>query len=273
MDLPLYQVDAFILPDVNRFSGNPAAVVPLREWISDAAMQDIAAENNLAETAFFVLDQDDVYHIRWFTPTTEVDLCGHAALAAAHVIALALGDERDQIPFRCLAGELVVNVIDDVEPTFELDFPRRDATLVTDQALIDLLEQALGQTIISVGASRDTLVQLENEAAVAACNPDFALLAKIDSFAVMVTAPADDEALDFVCRFFAPRQGINEDPVTGSSYCTLAPYWAERLNSDVLKARQLSRRGGEVSLEVIDERVLISGQTYHYLQGVIRLPS
>lgn len=273
MDLPLYQVDAFILPDVNRFSGNPAAVVPLREWISDAAMQDIAAENNLAETAFFVLDQDDVYHIRWFTPTTEVDLCGHATLAAAHVIALALGDERDQIPFRCLAGELVVNVIDDVEPTFELDFPRRDATLVTDQALIDLLEQALGQTIISVSASRDTLVQLENEAAVAACAPDFALLAEIDSFAVMVTAPADDEALDFVCRFFAPRQGVNEDPVTGSSYCTLAPYWVERLNSDVLKARQLSRRGGEVSLEVIDERVLISGQTYHYLQGVIRLPS
>jgi PhzF family phenazine biosynthesis protein len=257
MRIPLYQVDAFTR---EVFQGNPAAVCPLSEWLPEATMQAIAAENNLAETAFFV-KTGDRYHLRWFTPAVEVDLCGHATLASAYVITRFLEPGRGQIPFDTLSGELNVLVEGDL---LSMDFPTRRPEPV--QPGPNLLE-GLGGHPKAVLAARDYMVVYGAEHEVAALEPDFARLRHIDKFAVIVTAPGKE--CDFVSRFFAPGQGIDEDPVTGSAHCTLIPYWADRLGKLHLKARQISRRGGELDCELKGARVKIAGHAALYLTGHI----
>lgn len=265
-----YHVDAFTH---QLFGGNPAGVVPLAAWLPDAQMQRIAAENNLSETAFFV-PEDDHYRIRWFTPTVEVDLCGHATLAAAWVLFNALGHAGDSVRFASASGALTVRRDD---AWLMLDFPARPPEPVARGKSVDTVLKALGTTTqpLYIGAARDLVVVLPDEASVQALQPDFALLATVpDWFAVTVTAPGT--GCDFVCRFFAPRQGINEDPVTGSAFCTLIPLWAERLGRTQLAARQISARGGTVRCALSAEgnpakRVHISGQAVCYLRGQLNV--
>jgi len=259
MRLPIYQVDAFT---DRLFGGNPAAIVPLERWLPDGTMQAIAAENNLAETAFFVREGEG-YALRWFTPTVEVDLCGHATLAAAYVIFHRLEPRRTEVAFRTLkAGSLCVKRHGDA---LAMDFPSRLGEKATAPAA---LAAALGKAPSVVLAARDYLAVYERQEEVAALVPDFAALARLDRFAVIVTAPGRD-GVDFVSRFFAPAQGIAEDPVTGSSHCTLAPYWAARLGKKTLTARQISARGGDLTCTIADDRVIIAGRCVLYLEGAI----
>jgi predicted PhzF superfamily epimerase YddE/YHI9 len=261
MRLPIYQVDAFT---DRLFGGNPAAVCPLDAWLSDATMQAIAAENNLAETAFFVRDGDD-YALRWFTPTVEVDLCGHATLASGHVVVKFIEPQRQSVGFRTLkAGTLVVSRQDDM---LVMDFPARPPA--PTQAPPGLFA-ALGGSPREVLRARDHLVVYESADDVAALKPDFAALAQVDCWAVITTAPGKN-GVDFVSRFFAPRQGIPEDPATGSSHCTLAPYWAKRLGKTTLEARQLSRRVGALRCTLNGDRVGIAGRAVLYLEGAIEV--
>jgi predicted PhzF superfamily epimerase YddE/YHI9 len=260
MRLPLYQVDAFT---DRLFAGNPAAVVPLETWLPDATLQAIAAENNLAETAFFLRETKD-YALRWFTPTVEVDLCGHATLASAHVIFDRLEPQRRNVSFRTLkAGTLTVTRQGD---ELAMDFPARPPRPV---AAPSGLPAALGAPPSEVLASRDYLAVYRRQADVAALRPDFAALARLDA-AVIVSAPGEDGP-DFVSRYFAPAYGIPEDPVTGSSHCTLIPYWAERLGKTKLRARQISPRGGDLTCVFAGERVTIGGRCVSYLEGTISL--
>jgi predicted PhzF superfamily epimerase YddE/YHI9 len=262
MRLPLYQVDAFT---GELFGGNPAAVCPLERWLPDATMQAIAAENNLSETAFFVRD-GDAFTLRWFTPSVEVDLCGHATLAAGFVIMSFLEPGREAVSFRTVkAGTLTVTRAADM---LAMDFPARPAARC--EAPSGLLE-ALGGTPRTVLRARDYLVVYDSAAEIAALKPDFAALAKVrDCWAAIVTAAGENGA-DFVSRFFAPAQGVPEDPVTGSSHCTLTPYWAERLGKITLEARQLSRRGGTLRCTLNGDRVSIAGRAVLYLEGRISL--
>ncbi len=261
MRLPLYQVDAFA---DGPFTGNPAAVCPLESWLPDTVMQAIAAENNLAETAFFV-PEGDRYGLRWFTPATEVDLCGHATLASAYVIFRFLAPERQRVVFRTeKSGEL--SVTRDGE-RLALDLPSRPPEPCAAPAG---LASALGRAPAQVLAARDYLAIYEDPAEIAALAPDFAALARLDRFAVIVTAPGIGD-IDFVSRFFAPAQGVDEDPVTGSSHCTLIPYWAARLGKTRLEARQLSRRGGALSCALDGDRVTIAGRAVLYLTGAIEI--
>ncbi len=260
MRLPLYQIDAFVTGEA--FSGNPAAVCPLEAWLPDALMQAIAAENNLSETAFFVPEEGE-YRLRWFTPRTEVDLCGHATLAAAHVIFGFLAPRLRRVSFRTeKAGTLAVSRDGDL---LTLDFPARPALPCPPP---EGLNAALGRTPAAVLAARDYLAVYDAPADVAALAPDFAALARLDRFAVIVTAAAGGE-YDFVSRFFAPAQGVDEDPATGSAHCTLIPYWAARLGKRRLVGCQISRRGGILYCELIGERVAIAGRTRLYLEGTI----
>lgn len=259
MRLPIYQVDAFA---EKLFGGNPAAICPLTEWLPDATMQAIAAENNLAETAFFVREGAD-YALRWFTPAVEVDLCGHATLASAHVVFAFLEPERASVNFRTLkAGMLTVARHGDM---LMMDFPARPATAVEPPPG---LLAALGGSPREVLKARDHVVVYGSAAEVAALKPDFAALGRLDCWAAIATAPGED-GTDFVSRFFAPRQGIDEDPATGSSHCTLVPYWAARLGKRELKARQLSRRVGTLTCALNGDRVAIGGRTVLYLEGKI----
>jgi PhzF family phenazine biosynthesis protein len=263
MRVPLYQVDAFA---TERFSGNPAAVCPLEEWLPDTLMQQIAAENNLPETAFFVAEgaAGHSYALRWFTPVAEVDLCGHATLASAHVIFSHLEPGRSKVQFRTLSGELTVT---QDEKRLILDFPAWPASPVD---LPDGLADALGANpdeILSPG--RDLMAIFSDERAVRDINPDFAGLKTVDTFGVIVSAPGDE--CDFVTRFFAPRMGIDEDPVTGSAYCTAIPYWAERLGKSELVAKQLSKRGGTIYGKARGDRVDIGGHAIEILTGQITL--
>ncbi len=263
MRLPIYQVDAF----ADRvFAGNPAAVVPLDSWLPDAQLQAIAAENNLAETAYF-LRSDDVFELRWFTPAVEVDLCGHATLATAFVIATLLEPGRDRMDFVTRqAGTLTVTRDGDL---FTLDFPSRPAEPIgsPDPGLVAALGGPAPQAILG---GRDYLVVYEDEAAVRGLKPDMAALARLDRFAVCVTAPgAGGGGVDFVSRLFAPAQGIPEDPVTGSTHCMLIPYWAARLGKDRLAARQVSARGGDLACALAGNRVKIGGRAALYLEGTI----
>lgn len=259
--LPLYWVDAFT---DKVFAGNPAGVVPLAEWLPDSRMQQIAFENGLAETAFFVKTTETRYHLRWFTPAVEVDLCGHATLASAFVLFMQLGLAGDRITFDSRSGPLVVTR----QPNglIELDFPSRPAQPCATPAR---LAEALGAASEHVAQARDTLCVFAREEDVLALKPDFVALAQLDSFAVIATAPGRD--CDFVSRFFAPRAGINEDPVTGSAHCTLTPYWATRLGRSKLHARQISARGGELWCEQRGDRVGIAGHAVLYLRGEISL--
>lgn len=259
MHLPIYQVDAFA---EKLFGGNPAAICPLTEWLPDATMQAIAAENNLAETAFFVREGAD-YALRWFTPAVEVDLCGHATLASAHVVFAFLEPERASVNFRTLkAGTLTVARHGDM---LMMDFPARPAAAVEPPPG---LLAALGGSPREVLKARDHMVVYGSAAEVAALKPDFAALGRLDCWAAIATAPGED-GTDFVSRFFAPRQGIDEDPATGSSHCTLVPYWAARLGKRELKARQLSRRVGTLTCALNGDRVAIGGRTVLYLEGKI----
>lgn len=261
MRLPIYQVDAFT---DSLFGGNPAAVCPLKAWLPDATMQAIAAENNLSETAYFVPDGDD-YALRWFTPTVEVDLCGHATLASGYVVLRLLAPQRAAVNFHTRkAGTLTVARSGD---RLTMDFPARPAAPSKPPAG---LCEALGGAPREVLRARDHLVVYDSAAEIAALTPDFAALAKVDCWAVIVTAPGDD-GVDFVSRFFAPAQGIAEDPATGSSHCTLAPYWAKRLGKRELEARQLSRRGAALHCTLNGDRVGIAGRAVLYLQGQIEI--
>jgi PhzF family phenazine biosynthesis protein len=257
MELNIFQVDAFTRVP---FAGNPAAVVPLDTWLPDETMQQIAAENNLAETAFFVR-AGDVYELKWFTPEVEIDLCGHATLASAFVLWNELGFEGERLVFKTRSGEL--SVAGDGE-LFVLDFPSRPA------AEIDIphgLAEALGSSPQMVLKSRDLMAVYNTEAEVLALRPDFRAISDLDVHAVIVTAPGDTS--DFVSRFFAPAVGVDEDPVTGSAHCTLIPYWAGRLGKNKLYARQVSRRGGELFCELFGDRVKIGGNATLYLKGEI----
>jgi PhzF family phenazine biosynthesis protein len=262
MRLPIYQVDAFT---ERLFGGNPAAVVPLEEWLSAPTMQAIAAENNLSETAFFVR-RGDAYELRWFTPTVEVDLCGHATLASAHVILRFLEPERRHVSFRTLkAGTLVVSREGD---SLVMDFP---ASPAEPRAPSARLAAALGKPPVELlGHDQRHLAVFATREDVATLRPDYAALLREGFGDVIVTAPGSD-GVDFVSRFFGPAYGINEDPVTGSAHCTLAPYWADRLGKTRLEARQISRRGGALSCEYRGGRVLIAGRCALYLEGAITI--
>jgi PhzF family phenazine biosynthesis protein len=266
---PIYQVDAF----TNRlFHGNPAAVVPLKHWLPDATMQRIAMENNLAETAFFVplipYDNNGAgYHIRWFTPELEIDLCGHATVATASVISQVLKTGEEEIIFNTQrAGQLKVTVNDD---WYLLDFPSRMPEAVEYP---DALLQALGVTdVAEVLKSRDYFVVLKDEAAVRDCRPDMRALKELDTLGIIITAKGEN--VDAVSRFFAPGAGVDEDPVTGSSHCNLIPYWSKVLGKKDLVFRQISARGGELVCENRGDRVIIGGQAVLYLKGEIMVPA
>lgn len=266
MRLPIYQVDAFA---EKLFGGNPAAICPLTEWLPDATMQAIAAENNLAETAFFVREPDAGnggadYLLRWFTPAVEVDLCGHATLAAAHIVFSQLQPGSERVRFRTVkAGILTVTREAD---RLTMDFPARPAAPV--EAPPQLIK-ALGGKPRQVLKARDHMIVYDSAAEIAGLDPDLAELAKVeDCWAAIVTAPGED-AVDFVSRFFAPAKGVPEDPATGSSHCTLVPYWAGRLGKTDLEARQLSRRVGVLHCALVGERVRIGGRAVLYLEGQI----
>lgn len=260
MKLPFYQIDAFT---GRVFAGNPAGVVLLEKPLPDGTLQAIAAENNLSETAFLLRDKK-TNHLRWFTPTVEVDLCGHATLATAFVVFERGETGIDRVEFGTRSGPVAVRRAGEL---LELDFPARPPE---PREPLPALAEALGAAPAELHASRDLMAVFEDEAAVRALEPDFAKLAAVDAFAVIVTAPGD--GVDFVSRFFAPRAGIDEDPVTGSAHCTLTPYWARRLRKPRLTARQVSARGGELFLESRGDRVGIGGRAVSYLQGDIEVP-
>jgi predicted PhzF superfamily epimerase YddE/YHI9 len=258
MRLDYFHVDAF----TDRvFSGNSAGVCPLETWPEDKILQRIAAENQLAETAFFTRRSSDDYDLRWFSPTREIDLCGHATLASAHVLWRHRGEVRDVLTFHTLSGPLTVTR---QGPYLALNFPSRPATPMAPPGHV---EKILGARPLFCGKARDYLFLLEDEEQVRKLQPDFGRIAEWDTFAVIVTAPG--RKVDFVSRFFAPKAGIPEDPATGSSHCTLVPFWAERLKKTVFQARQLSSRGGDFSCELLGERVQIAGQAVTYLTAVI----
>ncbi|MBM3559486.1 MAG: PhzF family phenazine biosynthesis protein [Alphaproteobacteria bacterium] len=259
--IPLWQVDAFA---DRPFSGNPAAVCPLETWLPDATLQAIAAENNLAETAFYVsapAGADHDFHLRWFTPGVEVDLCGHATLAAGHVLWRHRGFAGAAVRFWSKSGILTVTREGD---RYALDFPSRPARPVAPPAG---LAEALGAAPRAVLAARDLVCVFDSQAAVAALAPDLAALACIDTFAVTATAPGDEH--DYVLRFFAPRAGVPEDPVTGSAQTSLVPYWAGRLGRDTLVGRQISARGGTLWCRLRGDRVDIAGTCADFLAGTI----
>ena len=267
-EIPLFQVDAF----TNRvFAGNPAAVCPLRAWLPEPLMQAIAAENNLSETAFFV-PEGDGFALRWFTPTTEVDLCGHATLATAFVLMTELSPERTQVVFSTRSGPLAVSKADTApRPSFIMDFPARPP--VPSAAPPAGLAAALGQAPAAVWQGQSLVAIFEDAAAVRGLRPDFARIAALDTYGVIATAPGTgpDADTDFVSRFLAPRQGVPEDPVTGSAHCALTPYWAGRLGRMRLRARQVSALGGEIDCQLRGERVSLGGQAVLVLRGSFRL--
>lgn len=261
MRLPLYQVDAFA--DA-LFQGNPAAVCPLEQWLPDSVLQAIASENNLSETAFYV-GREGRYQLRWFTPACEVDLCGHATLAAAHVAFQTIPAPGNTILFDSRSGPLSVLRQGDL---LTLDFPAQPAEPC---GIPSLLASALGRAPQSCLRASDYLAVYADEQEILALAPDFRLLRELDLRGVIATAPG--LVSDFVSRFFAPKYGIDEDPVTGSAHCTLAPYWTERLGRNPLEARQLSKRGGRLHCRVEGGRVHISGKAVPYLEGTITLPN
>jgi PhzF family phenazine biosynthesis protein len=261
MKLRLFQVDAFAS---RVFAGNPAAVVPLERWLPDATLQAIATENNLSETAFFV-GEKGYFHIRWMTPTEEVDLCGHATLASGWVVFNEIEKGRTEVHFRSKSGPLRVVAEGDL---LALDFPARPPEPA--ESATASLAAALGARPRVVLASRDYLAVFETEDEVRGLQPDMGKLAALDRMAVIATAPGRD--CDFVSRFFGPAVGVPEDPVTGSAHCTLVPYWASRLGRSSLFARQVSRRGGELWCEDQGERVKVAGRAVKFLEGTIEIP-
>jgi len=260
MKIRIYQVDAFTS---RVFGGNPAAVCRLDEWLEDDILQSIANENNLSETAFFV-GSGSHYSIRWFTPTSEVDLCGHATLASGYVISRILGEGSHSIHFSSATGDLTVLCGGE---RLCLDFPSRPGKEVECP---EMLREVLGIEPIETLLSRDYLAILESEESVRTVSPNLNLLKKLEASGVLISAPGNE--CDFVSRCFFPRFGVPEDPVTGSAHCTLIPYWANRLNKNELYCRQISARGGDLWCELRGDRVYIGGDCILYLTGEILLP-
>lgn len=262
--LPIYQVDAFA---DSVFKGNPAAIVPLKEeWLADELMQKIAAENNLAETAY-IIQRDGSYDIRWFTPAVEVDLCGHATLASAHIVLNMFHVKAKQVKFNSLrSGTLTVTKDKD---QLVLDFPT-DTLSPTD--LPEALVQGLNTVPVETYKGKtDYMLVFENQEQIESLSPNFNWIAKVEARGIIVTAPGRDKDIDFVSRFFAPQSGINEDPVTGSAHTTLVPYWSEKLGKKDLLGHQISDRGGILYCQHKGDRVKLGGKTALYLKGEIML--
>ncbi len=259
MKINVYQVDAF----ANKtFEGNPAAICPIGEWLPEELMQTIAAENNLTGTAFFVPNEDG-YDLRWFTPSTEVDLCGHATLAAAYVLFEDLGYEGDEIRFGTKTGGLSVTRSGEF---LRMNFPAQPPAPF--ELPLQVVE-AFGTTPEDCLKYADIIAVFPSEELVRAADPDMGLLEQLDCRGIIITVEARD--YDFLARWFGPRTGIKEDAVTGSAFTQLVPYWANRLGSNRLKAKQVSQRGGEVSCELVGDRVYISGKAVMYMRGVIEI--
>ena len=256
-EIPLYQVDAFA---AETFAGNPAAVCPLEAWLPDEVLQAIALENNLSETAFLVRTGEG-YDLRWFTPVHEVDLCGHATLGSAQVIATHLEPGCEKIAFMTRSGRLEVLR---EGALYTMDFPAQVPTRVAD---VSPFAAALGAPPLEAWVAGKTMAVLASQADVLAAMPDLDKVLALPGDGLIITAPGED--CDFVSRYFAPHGGIPEDPVTGSAHCVLTPYWAERLGKSRMTARQVSRRGGELTVELRGERVMISGRVAPYLEGRI----
>jgi len=259
MRLAFYQIDAFA---TKPFEGNPAAICPLDEWIPDNLMQSIAAENNLSETAFFVPTSTG-FHIRWFTPTHEIDLCGHATLASAYVIFNIIGYKKQTISFESKSGILSVIRNDD---GLQMDFPSQPPTqcVIPNQIL-----SAFDDAPVVCLQAMDYIVVFENERSIYRAKPIFSLLAELDLRGVIITAKGSEH--DFITRCFAPKYGINEDPVTGSAFTQLIPYWSKKLNKTELAARQVSSRGGDVGCIFCGDRIKISGKAVTFMVGTIEL--
>ncbi|NOR51008.1 MAG: PhzF family phenazine biosynthesis isomerase [Gammaproteobacteria bacterium] len=263
MELTLYQIDAFAS---RAFEGNPAAICPLDQWLTDEMMQSIALENNLSETAFFVetnSDKGSTYHIRWFTPLHEVDLCGHATLASAYVIFNILGCTQESITFHSKSGVLSVTKNGD---WLEMDFPSQPPQECETPAA---LSSAFNIQPVRCLKSEDYILVFETEEEVLAATPNQSKLSELDLRGVAITAKSD--SYDFVARFFAPKYGIDEDPVTGSAFTQLIPYWSERLGKTGLTAKQISKRGGEVMCRLAGSRVKISGKAAKYMVATIEI--
>ena len=264
MELPIYQVDAFASKS---FKGNPAAVVPLKEWLPDQVLQNIAIENNLSETAFFIADGDNFY-LRWFTPTYEIDLCGHATLAASFVILTELFPDRDEVKYKTnVAGELIVKKDNN---SFTMNFPNRKGDPVNIEDIPEYVLEGIGNIRPSEAyKARDLMLVFDTEDTVKSIEPNFRLLIKYPK-GIIVTAKSDSNDIDFISRFFcAHDETIPEDPVTGSAHCTLIPYWAEKLGKNNLTAYQASKRGGHLGCRLDGDRVYITGNATLYLKGTI----
>ncbi len=259
MKIPIYQIDAF----TNQlFHGNPAAVCPLENWLEDDRLQAIAAENNLSETAFFIKN-DNHYELRWFTPQIEVDLCGHATLATAYVLINFIDTSLTRVEFSTKSGTLHVEKEGDL---LSMDFPARPASACS---IPDALLAGLIMPPREVLLARDYLVVYDSEDEVRSLKPDMEMLLEVDNMGVIVTAAGNE--VDFVSRFFAPKAGIPEDPVTGSAHCTLIPYWASKLGKKKLHAWQVSKRCGEIFCHDFGHRVKIAGKAVTYLNGFIHV--
>ena len=259
--IKIYQVDAF----TNKlFSGNPAAVCPLDKWLPDEVMQSIALENNYSETAFFIKNQKK-FSIRWFTPEVEIGLCGHATLAAAHILFTEMDFQEDIVEFKTNSGEILK--VKKNNNILKMDFPSHDPK-ITDQNLEEV-SQALGILPVSFYFCNYGLAVFNNEEDIIKIRPNFSILEKLPYDGIIVTAPG--EKVDFVSRFFGPKLGIPEDPVTGGAHCVLIPYWSKRLNKKDMFARQLSKRGGELHCSFLGDRVYIGGQATTYLKGELLL--
>ncbi|MBT5433383.1 MAG: PhzF family phenazine biosynthesis protein [Rhodospirillaceae bacterium] len=266
MRYPLYQVDAFT---GHLFGGNPAAVMPLEEWLRDDLLQEIAAENNLAETAFFRPGADEAFELRWFTPTVEVDLCGHATLATAFILMTEIDTEMEEVAFDTRSGRLFVRRKRNL---FILDFPSHSFSGVD---VPGELADAVGAAPSEAFEGPNYLFVYEHESDVATLEPDFSRLGSLlkeSGKGITVTAPRESGEGDAASRYFAPAHGIPEDPVTGSAHCMIAPYWAQRLGKSHIHALQISKRGGELFCTLRDDRVEIAGRAVKYLEGIAHIP-
>jgi PhzF family phenazine biosynthesis protein len=274
MKLTLYQVDAF----TNKlFGGNPAAVIPLKKWLPDELMQQIALENNLSETVFFVAAKHSSpeggggegaadYDIRWFTPAVEINLCGHATLASSFVLFDILKEKKKKVVFNSKSGLLVVRK---TKEGLMMDFPSWKPERMNDYPA-ELSAMLGGKEIVGVYKHRDWLVELHNDESVKNCVPDFSLMKKHQVDKLVITATG--KVVDFVSRFFAPGAGVDEDPVTGSAHSQLIPFWSEKLGKKIMQAKQLSARGGDIYCEQLnEERVLMGGECVFYMRGEIRI--